>query len=305
MTADDDAGAAYARRRLGRLLTELRENARDESGDRVAVTVEAAAAHIERARPTLYRMEHGLPGVKIKDRDLRDLCELYRASREDLDTLLALAKVTRVRGWFHPFSDVLPPGFDIYVGLEGAAARITAYEESRVHGLVQTKEYARELLLFPGLDGHERDPAEIDRRVEVRLKRQGILTRSDPAPTRVELLLGETALQRPVGGRAVMARQLNYINELGDLPNVTIRVIPLAAGLHQGVATGPFSMLRFADNTEPPTAYFDGFLGHSLLNKPELVDRLDGVISGIRSCALDEQPSRELIHRVAKEHSSV
>lgn len=301
MPVEDDAGAAVARRRLGRLLIQLREKARDSDGK--AITIEQAAEYMERARPTLWRIEHGLPGVRIKNHDVKSLCELYGADDQTRDDLLALAAATRVKGWFHPYSDVLSPGFDMYIGLETAASSICAYEADRVHGLMQTAEYAREIIRIPGPDGHARTEEDVERRVQVRLRRQDILTRTDPQPAQLELIFGEAVLHRAVGGPEVMAGQLRHIAELGELPNVTVRVIPFEAGIHQGVISGPFAILRFPDDSEPATGYMDSFIGNLLFDRPQEVGRLETAFADIQANALDDQASRRLVERAAKEFS--
>jgi len=182
------------------------------------------------------------------------------------------------------------------------SASSCAWPARKIHGLMQTKEYAEEMLRIPGPDGKSRDDEEIARRVQVRLRRQAILTRTNSTPVMLSWILGEAVLRHRVGTATVTARQLDHINELGQLRNISVRVIPFEAGLHQGVATGPFARLRFADNSEPPTVYTDGFMGALLMSKPAEVRRFDAAITGMRSCALDEQKSRDLIHRVAKEH---
>lgn len=298
----DSRGAISARREIGRMLVALRKKARTPDGR--PITIEMAAVAVEHARPTLYRMEHGRPDVRIRNNDLIVLCDYYQASDEQRRTLLALAAVSRIKGWFHPYGDVLPPGFDVYLGLESTAASIDAYEVDRVHGLLQTEEYAREMLSIPGTDGRARDEAEIERRLQVRLHRREILNRTDVPPLRLEWLLHETVLRVPVGGPAVMARQLDHINTIGKLPNVTIRVVPFSAGLHQGAHSGAFAILRFTEDVEPPTAYADGFVGDLLLSHPGQMARFDAAFAAIRSRALDAAKSRKLIADAAKEFTS-
>lgn len=297
---EDDAGAGYARRSIGRILRGLREQARTPDGKHI--TVNDAAKAVELTRPTMWRIEDGQPGVQLKNLYINTLCDLYQASDEVRQELLSLAVTSRVKGWFHPYSDVLPAGFDIYISLESAALEITAYEAERVHGLMQTQEYAWEMLRMPGPDGKPRNDEEIARRVQVRLRRQAILTRANPAPVQMYWILGEAVLRRRVGTTTVIARQLDHINELGELTNITVRVIPFEAGLHQGVNSGPFARLRFAAGGEPATVYADGFMGSLLMSKPEQVSRFDAAITGMRSCALDNRKSRDLIHQIAKEH---
>jgi len=297
---EDDAGAGYARRSIGRILVELRERARTTDGKKI--TVADAAKAVELTRPTMWRIEAGQPAVQLKNIYLNTLCDLYGASDDVRQELLNMAVISRVKGWFHPYLDVLPAGFDIYISLEASAREITAYEAERVHGLYQTSEYAFEMLRMPGPDGKPRNDEEVARRVQVRLRRQAILTRANPAPVSMHWIVGEAVLRRRVGTATVTARQLDHINVLGELPNITVQVIPFEAGLHQGLNSGPFARLRFPDNTEPPTIYADGFMGHLLISKPEQVSRFDAAITGMRSSALDKQKSRDLIHRIAKEH---
>ena len=257
---------------------------------------------MERARPTAHRIINGLPGVRIKDHDIKALAGLFGADEETKATMLALAAATRVKGWFSRFRDVLPPGFDMYVGLESAARSVWAYEGERVHGLLQTEEYAREILRISAADGSTPEDSEIERRVAVRIRRQEILTRRD-RPADLVVVLGEAVLHRMIGGPAVMARQLERINERGELRNVFIRVVPFGAGAHYGIDTGPFAILQFPDNGGPATAYMDNFTGHLLTHKPSEITRFEAAATAINCCALNEQASRDLIHQCAKELS--
>ncbi|MFD7901564.1 Scr1 family TA system antitoxin-like transcriptional regulator, partial [Kitasatospora sp. NPDC059747] len=92
--------------------------------------------------------------------------------------------------------------------------------------------------------------------------------------------------------------------EVGELANVTIKVVPFSAGLHLGVMSGPFGILRFPLNgdgseTEPPTVYADGYTGDLYLDKPGEVERYDAAFKNIWETALSEQASRQLISEVA------
>ncbi|MFV2018697.1 DUF5753 domain-containing protein [Micromonospora sp. LOL_023] len=217
--------------------------------------------------------------------------------------MLALAAATRVKGWFSRFRDVLPPGFDMYIGLEAAARAVWAYEGERVHGLLQTEEYAREILRISASDGPKAADAEFERRVAVRMRRQEILTRSDN-PVTFTVVLGEAVLHRTIGGPAVMARQLQQINERGALPNVSVRVVPFSVGAHYGINTGPFAVITFPEQGGPVTAYMDNFTGHLLTHKPSDIGRFEAAAAAIDRCALNEPASRNLINQRAKELSS-
>jgi len=215
---------------------------------------------------------------------------------------MALAKETKARGWWLSYSDVFNEGFDVYIGLEEAAARLCWYEAELVPGLLQTPDYARTLIRAdnPGLDD-----GEIERRVHVRIERQTLLTRVTAAPE-LQIALNESILRRPVGGNGVMAGQLGRLLVVGELPNVSLRIMPFRVGLHHGIMSGPFVILRFPLNgdgkqTEPPTVYVDSFTGALFLDKPGEVARYDGAFKNIWSEASDEAQSTNLIAQVARE----
>ncbi|MDX3453912.1 Scr1 family TA system antitoxin-like transcriptional regulator [Streptomyces sp. ME02-8801-2C] len=81
-------------------------------------------------------------------------------------------------------------------------------------------------------------------------------------------------------------------------------MVPFSAGLHLGVMSGPFGILRFPLNgdgspTEPPTVYADGYTGDLYLDKASEVASYDAAFSNIWNTALDDQASRDLISEVA------
>src|SRR5437879_5131477 len=117
--ADEPTGAAVARRILGGELQRLRTA--------TGMTVEYAAKRAEMSRQTLWKIESGQARVRINRKDIGLLCELFDAPPKTRDALLALADVTRVKGWYSSFQDLLPSGFDTYLGLEQDASEILWY----------------------------------------------------------------------------------------------------------------------------------------------------------------------------------
>jgi hypothetical protein len=104
-----------------------------------------------------------------------------------------------------------------------------------VPGVLQTEDYAREvirsgLLIAP--------PGEVERRVQVKMTRQRVLIKDQPADLAV--VLDEAALLRRVGGAEVMRGQLAHLAGMAERPNVTIQVLPLSAGAHPAT-TGEFT----------------------------------------------------------------
>ncbi|MFD0742561.1 helix-turn-helix domain-containing protein [Phytohabitans flavus] len=243
---------------IGAQLRQLRE----ERG----LTRAEAGETIRASESKLSRMELGRVG--FKQRDVKDLLTLYGVRDEaEREALLARVREANAPSWWHPYSDVTPNWFQRYLGLEATAALIRTYEVAFVPGLLQTEEYARAVMSLshsPGL----RD--EVERRVKLRLERQQVLTRPDPP--RLWAVVGEAALRRPVGGRRVMRDQIEALISIVDkAPNVSLQVVPLAAGGY-AVAGTPFTILRFPQASLPDVVYIEQLSGALYLDKREDVD---------------------------------
>jgi hypothetical protein len=248
----------------------------------------------------LWRIEYGQ--VSVRSVEVQIMCQLYGADQEMTKALMALAKETKAKGWWQAYGDVVPEWLDLYIGLEAAASRIDWYEPELVPGLFQTEGYARALIREHAPD---KSDSEIDRRVELRLARQTILRRPiDPPLLRVALR--ESVLRGPLGGNEVMAAQLDRLASVSGLPNVSLRVVPFSAGLHSGLLSGSFEVLRFPVNgdgrdSEPPTVYTDLYTGALYLDKPTEVTRYDQAFARIWEASLDNEASRELVRQAAEE----
>ncbi|MGY4099447.1 helix-turn-helix domain-containing protein [Nocardia sp. R16R-3T] len=211
------------------------------------ITREAAGEAIRGSHAKISRLELGRTG--FKERDIRDLLTLYGvADAEERERFLDLARQANEPGWWHRYSDLLPSWFGTYLGLEQAATKIRTYEAHLVPGLLQTPEYARAVMSL----GYE--DADMDRRVQVRIRRQEVLHRADPPV--VWAIIDEAALHRPVGGSRVHREQMEHLIELAELPNVTVQVLPYSAGEH-AAAGSSFSILRFAEAELPDIVYLE------------------------------------------------
>ena len=285
-------GSTVPRRQLGRYLRELRNGQR--------LTVRAAAERLEWSEAKMWRIETGQ--TSLRSLDVEAMCKIYGAPADLTEALMGLARETKARGWWQAYGDVIPEGFDVYIGLEEAASHLSWYEPELVPGLLQTEAYARVLIEADNADVGEE---EISRRVHVRMARQPLIRRAT-APLRLQVALNEGILRRPVGGAQVMAEQLDQLVQISELPNVSLRVAPFSAGVHPGVMSGPFVILRFPVNgdgreSEPATVYKDGFTGALYLDKPNEVERYARAFERIQDACLDEDPSRSLIQRAAEE----
>src|SRR6201987_2356438 len=213
-------GPTVLRILLGAHLRRLREHA--------GISREDAGYHIRASGSKISRMELGR--VSFKERDVIDLLAFYGiADGEERDSLLQLTREANATPWWQKYQDAAPDWFGLYVGLEEAAQLIRVYEVQFVPGLLQTEDYARAVVLqgAPGLE-----PEEVERRVALRLGRQKLLTRDNPP--RLWAIVDEAALRRPMGGRDVLAGQIQRLMDLVSESNITLQVMPFKFGGHAG-----------------------------------------------------------------------
>ena len=266
------------RRRLGAELRRLREAA--------GLTIDRVAEELECSPSKVSRIETGQ--VSATPRDVRDMLGLYGVDDARLEAMVQVAREARQRGWWQKFVDV-PDGVPAYVGLETAATSIDVYMALLVPALLQTADYARAVIgaVRPDLPG-----GEIDRRVELRMRRQALLDQEHPPALRV--LLDDTVLRRPVGGSAVMAAQRRRLLADADRPAVTLQVLEVTAGAHAGM-DGPFTIFGFPAAAERDVVALDSAADALYLEDPEDVARYRRVFELLLPAALPPEASAELI----------
>ncbi|MFE9580193.1 helix-turn-helix domain-containing protein [Nocardia sp. NPDC006044] len=289
-------GSTLPRRMLARQLRELRENS--------SVSAETARKAIGVGKQTLWRMETGQP-VRLNPLFIERLCALYGAHEDVTRMLLGLAEESRRTGWWHAYGDTIPKHFDMFVGLEEAARRIVSYQTVLLPGLLQTDGYRRAMTWA---DSPAMPAAEVERRIELFRRRKARLTDADN-PLTIDTIVDEGSLHRAIGGPAVMADQLHHLAGVDELPNVSVRVVPLAREAYGGLAVGPFVLLEFpkhptAHLTEPPVVYMQGHTGALYLEKSDEVQNYQQAYFDLQRSALDESRSRALIRKIAKEYAT-
>jgi hypothetical protein len=135
---------------------------------------------------------------------------------------------------------------------------------------------------------------EIDRRVEIRLERQEALTRTDPPPPKVSVVLNEGVLARRVGNPEVMRGQLEHLIRERDRANVVIQVLPFSSGEHPAMV-GPFTMLTFLDPADPGVVNVENVLGALAMEQPEELRAYEEVWSALQAQAASPDDSRAVI----------
>ncbi|MFD7507922.1 helix-turn-helix domain-containing protein [Streptomyces sp. NPDC059853] len=273
-------------RRLGGKLRRLREAA--------GVRMEDAARRIDADKPKISRIENGL--ASIRRLELEALLSLYGVSDEQVVTaMVAMAKQTRRKGWWHQYSQDLHPHFEERMDLEDDAARILAFQPLLVPGLLQTTEYARSVIRSAERTATE---AEVEHWVEMRMARQAILRRAT-APQLV-CLLDEAVLHRRVGGASALKGQLDRLLEINSPPDLSIQVIPFGQGWHAGL-DGGFSVYSYPDPLHLDVVTVDYLDGALYLEDDASVGRYHRAFDQLRASALSSRQSMSLISRLSRD----
>jgi transcriptional regulator with XRE-family HTH domain len=280
-----DSSPTIRQRELGLRLRKLRNG--------LGLTVEDVADKLMCSTAKISRMETGARRPVL--RDVRDLCALYNVDESSTAELLKLTREAREQGWWTQYEDLnLSP----YIGLEQVASSITAYCMFYLHGLVQTDDYAREIVkaIAPKMD-----PAILQQRVEARRRRQELL--EQPSPPNYRLLIDEAVLRRPVGSPALMTAQIAKLLELSAAGKVRIQLIPFEAGAYS-VGDISFTLLEFTEPVLPPVVYVEALAGNQYHERPVDVARYRESIENVRDSALSPRETEQRLVDIQKTYAA-
>lgn len=259
---------------------------------RAGYSADEAATHLGNgwSQSRVSRIE----GAKTKPReaDVVAMLELYGDDGQRA-ALLDLYKNSWRRGWWTDYSDVFRGS---YVALEDDASRIDEWSPQVIPGLLQTEEYAREIIRA----GRHGDELSVQRGVMARMTRKALLGRTDPPAPELHALIDEAVLHRPIGGRDVMRAQLRALLDAARRPNVTIQVLPFEAGTHAGL-DGPFILLRFPDDLAPDVAYVGTRIGDGYAESADTLRHLRVDCESLQTAAMSPEGSAEFIATLIKE----
>jgi len=272
-----------------RLATELR-NARQEKNQ----TQEQVATAMVWSPSKVIRIENAASSISIND--LKALLPFYGITDEKQTAeLVALATEARKRTWWRSYSHVAPSSLIELIEYESAASSVRQFEITYIPGILQTEEYARAVLdNFYGDTPHSERVTAL---VQLRTKRWEQLNQEN-AP-RFSFILDEPVIRRLVGGPSVMRRQLRRLSEVAKLPNVTIEIVPLSAGLHPG-ANGPFEIIQLAEASDEYVVYREG-ARNEISDDPNETQRYIERYKRIKEVSLGPEDSAPLLDKIAEE----
>jgi transcriptional regulator with XRE-family HTH domain len=243
----------------------------------------------------LSKMEGG-EWIRPNPRDAEDLGRLYGVDEDKLAELVQLARDSREKdGWWYPYRKQISHEYSAYIGFEAGASELFVFEPLMVHGLLQTEDYARTVI---AASSAELSPGQVEQRVEIRARRQDLLSRPDD-PLRLWVVLHEAALRTLVGDGAAMGDQLGYLLEMAKLAKVSIQVIPFTAGAHAGI-TGGFTIMAFPEEQDPDVAYVENPAGQHFIEAAEEVTNFKVAFQRLQARALSLEDSAVFIAEMAK-----
>lgn len=173
-----------------------------------------------------------------------------------------------------------------YLRMEDEAAAKREFQLGYLPDLLQTEDYARELLSHTGKNLTDE---EIDTEVDIRMRRQQRLF--DDPPLTLHTLIHETALLQ-----GVKRPQLRQLASRAGLPNVTLQVVPNTTTVHEGLR-GSLVMLSFPDEDEPDVAFADTTIGLVETQDPDRVADARRTMQIVEGLALSPLESMRRICR--------
>jgi transcriptional regulator with XRE-family HTH domain len=278
--ASNDDPSSYKAIRLGDELRSLRTEANE--------TLKQTAGFIQgwdAAR--LSKVERAKMPISLED--LGKLLKHFKVTRDEREELLSLLRDGPSIRWWREYENI-PPAFAEYLALEAEASETCEYFPSGFPGMVQTEDYAKEMI-EAGIDGPSEEQVEAS--VEVRKLRQRRLT-EEPRLVH-EAYFGELALLVTDSER-VLAEQIRYAIKVAESPNVTLRMVPFSAG-RGGILSSGVVLLRFPGGPEAQFAFVEDVSGMLPRRSGREVRRCQRAVARVRGRALSPEATIAALER--------
>lgn len=276
----NDKGASVRQRRVSAELRALRQ----EKG----LTCQQVADALDWSISKVSRMETGIRGL-FPD-DVAALLGYLEAPSKLREELLTLVREGEKLNWIE-IGRGLPSDWKNLIRIENDAIALYNYECQWVPGLLQTGDYATEVLRV--CNRHMAEGA-LEQMVRTRIGRHVLLSRANSPMLNV--ILDEVVLRRQIGEPGVMEGQLRHLLNMGRRPRIDLRVVPLGAGANSGL-DGPFLILEF--DAQPPLVHQEIRGTGGFLEEGRHVNRARLDWRELGSIALSSEDSARLIAEIA------
>lgn len=242
----------------------------------------------------LSRIERAQQPISAADlTTLLDHAGVAGPEREDLEGFLGSGPL---RQWWRDldYSEAITPAFAEYLALEADASHILNYFPSAFPGLVQTMDYAKEMIAA-GVDAPNEELIEAG--AEVRILRQLRLT-DEPTLT-FDAYFGEVALL-VAGAPGVLAGQIQHAIKVAQYPNVSLRMVPLSAG-RPGILASGVTLMRFPDDPDDGFVFVEAVGGMLPRRTGREVRRAERAFARVKRCSLSPVDTISALERKLEE----
>ena len=258
--------------------------------ERAGLNNRQTAERLEWPEPRLSKVLHG--GRAINAVELSAFLAVCEVKGRERARLLAICRDQDTPGWLQQFGNRLPKQLKTLIDHEDKASAITNFSAVVLPGLMQTAEYAREVISRNANTPEQ----EVKERVAARSGRTSVFGR--PQTPRFVFFIHELVLWLPVGDTEVMSDQLHHLLRMSVRPYISIKIIPTSVGAHAAPG-GSFILLE--SDVYKPVVYLEGETSGLFLEERAEIDAYRNVIKALHAVALNEDDSRQLIGTVAVE----
>jgi uncharacterized protein DUF5753/helix-turn-helix protein len=281
---DDAYGATIAKRRLSRILTDLRKQT-GMHGNHICDRLSWGRGKVGRFEANVWR--------RPEMSDIRDLLRIYQADEETRQEVEDLAMRSRVRAWWREsvWKDVFEDSE--FPGYENDASEIRTCMPLILPGLLQTEAYIRTQMRLG-----TKDAAWCELALQGRLRRQEILDRPETAP-RLTAIITEASLCYRWGGTDERREQIQHLIKMCQRPNVELRVLRFADGPHPGM-NSLINAFTFPYRDEPPMVYLESDTSTTEVSPKDAKSYLD-LFERIRASAAPETDSVAFLNTLAEQ----
>lgn len=203
------------------------------------MTQKEVADALEWSASKIIRLENGSVGISVTD--LKALLLHYGITDQvEVERMVNGVRASKQAAWWQRYRNFSSQQFMTFLGLEASAIRIRQFQGLLIPGLLQTTAYAGVLTSIGASE------ADARRHLEIRLKRQELVTEDGPE---LFFIVDESVLHRRIGDVSVMREQLLHLKEMAERHKVVIRVMPFAAGVHKGMKSS-FEIFELSDEPD-------------------------------------------------------
>ncbi|MDH6136451.1 transcriptional regulator with XRE-family HTH domain [Kitasatospora sp. MAA4] len=289
MAKRNPAPQSVYRRQLASRLRELR--------DAKELTLTEVAEIVEVNQSSLSRIENGERGTTpVLVKALLDCYGVTEpVDREDILDLVRADQAQRQQWWKKYSAVINTTQYGGYLALESSATSFRSYEPQLMPGLLQTADYARQVITEMRVDLTAK---QVDALVQVRMERQEKVLGREGAP-KLWAVIDEAAIRRIEGTPTVLKGQLELLLAVAPRTNITLQLLPFAAGFHPGLY-GSFMLMGFPE-PNPDVVWVENLTNSVYFEGSEDVERYTEVFDHLRARALGPPETRSQISKILKE----